>query len=275
MESSWRKHLQGIESVVVTGGSSGIGESFIHQLERVNGQLSFCNISRKKPAINLPNSSIHHIACDLGKPEQLEAAAGRTQEFLRGKSGRVLLINNSGFGSYGSFPPPNLAQNLEMIDLNVRAVVHLTGLLLPLLKERGGAIINVASTAAFQATPYMATYGASKAFLLHWSLGLSEELRKEGIPVLALCPGPTATRFFERAGFDEPVLSPRLGQTPDQVVKAALRGLGRGRRLVVSGGMNQCLTRAVSLLPRTMAARLSGKVLRRIRLEKERLNELQ
>jgi uncharacterized protein len=268
MESSRGKQLQSIETVVVTGGSSGIGECFIHRLKRLKRDLCFCNISRRKPSLDSTDFPIHHIPCDLGQRDQVEAAAANVRDFLAGRSGGILLINNSGFGSYGPFPAPDLEQNLEMIDVNVRAVVHLTGLLLPLLKERGGAVINVASTAAFQATPYLATYGATKAFLLHWSLGLGEELRKEGVHVLALCPGPTATRFFERAGFDQPILSPHFGQTAEQVVDTALAAWERKKRLVVSGGLNKMLTRASSLLPRTAAARLSEMVLRKVRLEK-------
>ena len=102
-----------------------------------------------------------------------------------------------------------------MIDLNVRAVVQLTGRLLPLLKARGGAIVNVASTAAFQPTPWMATYGATKAFVLNWSLALNQDLRGTGVRVLVVCPGTTETEFFKRAGRGEAPpakISPSVGR---------------------------------------------------------------
>ena len=217
----------------------------------------------------MPDLRLHHIPCDLGRRDELEQAAAGVLAFLADRPGKVLLINNSGFGAYGVFPEPTLEHTLDMLEVNVKAVVHLTGLLLPAIQARGGAIVNVASTAAFQATPYLATYGATKAFLLHWSLGLREELRPHGVNVLALCPGPTATEFFTRAGFDQPVVSDRLGQTADQVVTTTLRALGRGKGLVVSGGLNKCFATATSLLPKSMAARLSGFVLRRVRMPKE------
>lgn len=264
----WGKKLQGVETVLITGGSSGIGKCFIHQFKRLDGDLAVCNISRKKPCIESANFSIHHISCDLGKQDQLEEAARAALDFLRPRKGKILLINNSGFGGYGTFPAPGLAHHLDMIEVNVKAVVHLTALLLPLLRERGGAIVNIASTAAFQPTPYMAAYGASKAFLLHWSLSLGEELRGEGVHVLAVCPGPTSTRFYSRAGFEEPVVSSRLGQTPEQVVKATLGALRREKQLVVSGILNKFLVAASFLAPKSIAARLSGIVLKRFRLKK-------
>src|SRR5207244_895627 len=121
---------------------------------------------------------------------EIARTAGEVQACLarEAPTGRILLINNSGFGTFGRFPEAELAKQLEMIDVNTRAVVHLTGLLLPLLQARGGAIITICSTMSFQPTPYAATYGATKAFALHWSLALNEELRGSGVRALAVCP---------------------------------------------------------------------------------------
>src|SRR5690606_7363430 len=101
-----------------------------------------------------------------------------------------------GFGGYGTVETVGLHHQLSMVDLNVKAVIHLTALLLPDLRQRGGDIVNVGSTAAFQPTPYLATYGATKAFVFNWSLALGEELRGSGVRVLCLCPGPTESNFF-------------------------------------------------------------------------------
>ena len=144
-------------------------------------------------------------------------------------TGGILLVNNSGFGLYGPFPEPAIGHQLEMVDLNVRAVLHLTGALLPALKARGGAIVTVASTAAFQPTPYLAAYGATKAFVLHWSLALNEELRGTGVRALAVCPGPrrpssSGARAFEKG--DRPRI---LGETSEQVALATLRALAAGQ----------------------------------------------
>ena len=126
-----------------------------------------------------------------------------------------------------------------MVEVNVAAAVDLTARLLPELRERGGAVINVASVAGFQPTPYMSTYGATKAFLLNWSLALHEELRPHDIPVQALCPGPTTTNFFERVGYSQRVVSDRLSMSPEAVVRASLRGLARKRAVVVPGWRNR------------------------------------
>src|SRR4029079_5009850 len=145
-----------------------------------------------------------------------------------------MLINNAGFGSMGDFTKLDLNRELEMIQLNIRAVVDLTHRFLgPMRERRRGTIINVASTAAFQGVPYMATYAATKAFVLSFSEAIGEENRAHGIHVMALCPGVTETNFFEAAKMDRPPM--RTIQTPEEVVDAALRGLAREKRVVVSG----------------------------------------
>lgn len=261
--------LKSYSAIIVTGGSSGIGKSFVQLCDRLNGGLVFCNLSRRHPGAIIQEKRLNHFACDVSRPAEIEHAAAGVVELLarEAPAGRVLLINNSGFGSYGRFPEPNLGHQLEMLDVNIRGLVHLTGLLLPLLKARGGAIINVASTAAFQPTPYMAAYGASKAFVLHWSLALNEELRGSGVRALAVCPGPTATNFFERAGVPAESVSQNLSQTCDEVVTASLEALAAGRAQVVSGWFNKILVGTSSKLPKPMAARLAEKVLNRYRLK--------
>lgn len=155
-----------------------------------------------------------------------------------------------------------------MIDLNVRALVDLTARLMPVLRERGGVVVNVASTAAFQPTAYLATYGATKAFVLHWSLALNEELRGTGVRALAVCPGPTATQFFQRAGMQEGAVGEALGQTSEEVVVEAWRAVERGRALVVTGWKNKVLSAVSSKLPKVLGARVAAKVLERFRLKK-------
>lgn len=232
-------------------------------------ELRFCNLSRSTPAKFTSEKSLRHIACDLARSSEVEHAAGQVGAWLEGTpSGRVLLINNSGFGAYGCFPEPNLSRQLEMIDVNTRAVVQLTGLLLPALRARGGAIINVASTAGFQPTAYAATYGATKAFVLHWTLALNEELRGTGVNALALCPGPIKTRFFRAAGLGDDNVSPSLSMTAETVAAEAMRALGAGRWQLVPGWKNQLYSFAASKLPKPWAARIGAKVLAKFRLAK-------
>ncbi len=155
-----------------------------------------------------------------------------------------------------------------MIDVNVASPVRLTGELSGDLKKSGGAVINIASTAAFQPTPYLATYGATKAFLLHWSLGLSEEWKSDGVQVLCVCPGPTETAFFKEAGFREAPLKKGSGQTAEQVADITLGALAKGKSLVTCGTGNKLLASFASKMPKTWIARMTGMVMRRMRLER-------
>jgi uncharacterized protein len=265
--SSLSEALSEFGAVIVTGGSSGIGKSFIELMERIKPELAFFNLSRRVPDIKSSKLNLRHIACDLSQPAQIEAACAHLEEILnrRELTEKILLINNSGFGSYGPFPEPNLAHQLGMIDVNVRGLVQLTARLLPALRSRGGAIMNIASTAAFQPTPGMATYGATKAFLLHWSLALNEELRGTGVRALAVCPGPTATNFSKAAGMAGPPLSDSVSETSEQVVMNSLRALAAGRSMVVSGWRNKALVALASKLPKPLTARIAAKVIARHR----------
>ncbi len=268
--SSLSEEVTRYAAVVVTGGSSGIGKSFIDLLPTVSPGVFICNLSRRVPDINLRQLNLRHVPCDLSKPGEISEAAGEVLRLLteHAPAGPVLLINNSGFGAYGHFPEPNLPHQLEMLDVNVRAVVDLTGRLLPMLKQRGGAIMTVASTAAFQPTPYLASYGATKAFVLHWSLALNEELRGTGLRALAVCPGPTSTEFFRRAGLKKGSVTDSLGQTTEEVVREAVQALAAGKAQVVTGWKNKVLAAFSSKLPKPLAARISAKILARWRLSK-------
>lgn len=262
--------LSNFTAVIVTGGSSGIGKSFIKLMQTMHPGLRFCNLSRRDPELKSDALKLEHIPCDLANPVSLGQAVPRVLAWLKqaAPTGRLLLINNSGFGAYGHFPEPCLDHQLEMLDVNVRALVELTGRLLPELKSRGGAVINVASTAAFQPTAYLAAYGASKAFVLHWSLALNEELRGTGVRVLAVCPGPTATDFFRRAGLKEGSVPDALGMTSEAVVRESLAALAAGRAQVVTGWKNWLGAVLVTKLPKPWAAWLTAKVLARYRLKK-------
>lgn len=196
----------------------------------------------------------------------MERAAGEVLGFLERAipTGRILLINNSGFGTFGAFPEPNLTRELEMIDVNVRALVQLTGLLLPVLRRRGGAIMNISSTVAFQPTPYAATYGATKAFVLNWTVALNEELRGSGVRAIAVCPGTTRTEFFRVAGAAGAERAP-FAMSTEAVVTEAFRALAAGRAQVVTGWRNKVVAFFGARVSKPVAARVSGKVMTRLR----------
>ena len=251
---------------VITGGSSGIGETFIRYVSNVSEEILICNLSRKKPKIILSKGTLVHFPCDLRDPSQLDFAVSSVLQKLKeeGKIGPILLINNSGFGACGLFGEIDRQRQLDMIAVNVQAVVDLTHRFLPILRERGGAIVNNASIAAFQPTPYLATYGATKSFLLHWSWSLGEELKGSGVRVLAVCPGPTATAFFSNAGFETSPVSSLWGQQPGKVVVTALCALERGKRVVISGWKNRLMVLGGCGLPKTWLGWLSRKILKKI-----------
>ncbi len=268
--TSPREALQTFSAVIVTGGSSGIGKSFIDLIGNLQPALRICNLSRSAPVIKDEKLILCHIPCDLGRPGSVEQAAGEVVAFLNRDvpAGRVLLINNSGFGAYGHFPEPNLQHQLEMLDVNIRGLVELTGRLLPILRARGGVVMNIASTAAFQPTPYMAAYGASKAFVLHWSLALNEEWRGSGLRSMAVCPGPTATQFFRRAGLKQGSVGDALSLPTEAVVMEALRALAAGRSLVVPGWKNKVSAAAGGFAPKRLAAWIAAKIVGRYRLSR-------
>lgn len=250
--------------VIITGGSSGIGASFLSYILNVEQKVIICNLSRRKPEIFKGKEDCYHFECDLSKRENIDDAFLKIRDLLVEKKvyGKILLINNSGFGSYGEFQECDLSKQLNMIDLNVCAIVHLTGLLLPMIIEKGGAIINLASVVAFQPSPFITTYAATKTFVLYWSLALREDLKKQDVRVLALCPGPTKTNFFGRAGFD----LKEKGQSAEEVVEIAWGGLRADKGFVVAGFGNKILTCVTKFLPLTLVAKITGIMMKKMRV---------
>lgn len=254
-------------AVIITGGSSGIGKCFIERLLNLEDEFPICNISRSKPELKIGADSVTHIPLDLSKSIPEEETLTAVNKFLDSveRSGEITLINNSGVGAYGKFQEIDVNRQLQMIQLNVCAVVHLTSLFLPLLQKRGGTVINIASTASFQPTPQLTTYGATKSFLLNWSLALGEDLRRTKVRTLCVCPGPTSTNFFRAAGFEESPLPDSIGQTSDQVVDSTMKAWSKGTRFVVSGWSNKVLTTLSACMPRGLVTTLSGMLLRKVR----------
>ncbi|HYJ85339.1 MAG TPA: SDR family oxidoreductase [Pyrinomonadaceae bacterium] len=253
-----------MNTTLITGASSGIGEVFARKLAARGRNVLLVARSEEK-LITLCNelgrsNSIRaqHVTMDLSKPD----SPARLFEEAEKRGLTVdMLINNAGFGSFGDFTRLELERELNMIDLNVRSLVDLTyRFLAPMRQSKQGAIINVASTAGFQAVPFMATYAATKAFVLSFSEALWEENRPHGIKVMALCPGVTETNFFEAARGQKPPA--RVSQSPEDVVETALRGLARGKSHIISGWSNRAMTEAERLAPRDLVTRIAGRMMR-------------
>ena len=253
-----------MKTTLITGASSGIGEAFARRLAALGENVLLVARSEDKlkslcgELAQAHNVQAQYVALDLTEGD----APARLFEETTGRGAEVwTLINNAGFGSMGDFAALDLERELEMIDLNVRALVALTYLYLKPMRERkGGTIINVASTAAFQGVPFMATYAATKAFVLSFSEALWDENRPSGVHVMALCPGVTETNFFAAARTDKPPM--RVSQTPDEVVDTALGGLRRKKSHIISGWTNYIMTESERLVPRWIVARIAGKAMR-------------
>lgn len=201
----------------------------------------------------------HVIPVDLSTPSGVQELFDQVQQLQLDVE---LLVNNAGFGIVGEAEKLEIERVEQMLRLNILAVTRLTKLFLPAMVQRErGAIVNVASVAAFQPVAYMASYAASKAYVLHFSEAVWAEVRDRGVTVMGLCPGVTRTDFFSTAGVPN-WLKKHSSQTPDQVVKAALKGLDKGRQYYVSGWKNYLLSVAVRLATRRIAVTESKKYFR-------------
>ena len=260
--------------IIITGGSSGIGCSIIKAIQNIGVGAVICNLSRSKPGVFLGENGVH-ISTDLSDACAIESAANKLQALIaEAEPGEVLLINNSGFGDYGVISGLDRRKHLNMIDLNIKAMVDLTMRLLPQMIDRGGAVVNIASTAAFQPTPFLATYGATKSFVLNWTLALGEDLSETSVRTLAVCPGPTRSNFFKSAGFDTPPMNSganaTLDMTSDQVAEYTLDALAKGKAMVVTGWKNQCIAFFGSKMPIVAVTRIGARILLKLRLEQHK-----
>jgi hypothetical protein len=173
------------------------------------------------------------------------------------------LVNNAGFGLAGRADRLPTDQLQSMVELNVAALQHLALLFLPAMVERGrGGVLNVASTAAFQPMPYMATYGATKAFVLSFSEALWKELQGTGVTVTCLCPGRTATEFFDDARMDGLPFMSTPASSPATVARAGWRALTGGRRRVIVGLQNRLGAWMATLSPRRLVLAVTAKLFR-------------
>lgn len=247
-----------MSTALITGASSGIGAAFAQALATRQTDLVLVARSEDK---------LYSLAQQLQEQYQIQVevlvqdltapgAATKVFEAVTQKNISIdLLINNAGFGTYGSFSETSLPKQLEMIQLNILSLVELTYQFLPQMQQRGsGSIINLSSIAGFQPVPYMSVYAATKAFVLSFSEALWAENREKGLKVLAVCPGPTKTNFFDIAGFDQLASGSSENQrsaTPESVVRDALKALEGDNSTVVTGGLpNQVIVNLQRLFPR-------------------------
>ncbi len=254
-------HAPDPKVAVITGASSGIGAELATLFARDGYQLLLVGRDREKlervaaEARERSHAAAYTMVLDLAVPG---SCAALEEELTRRQLRPDVLVNNAGIALWGEFASLALADQLQMVHLNVVALTELTRRLLPAMLSRGrGRILNVASTAAFQPGPIMAVYYASKAYVLSLSEALANELERTGVTVTALCPGPTATQFQARAGiggrswlFQSHVMDAAT------VARAGYDGMLRGRTVVIPGLRNRVFVFCVRLLPRDVVTRL-------------------
>ncbi len=237
---------------LITGASSGLGELFARKCAARGDRLAL--VARRKNKLNalareLGNETIV-IAEDLSDYDSGEAIV----DAIESRDCHVgTLINNAGFGARGEFWQLPLGDQLDMISVNVTALTELCYRTVPsMISNGGGAILNVASTASFQAGPNMAVYYATKAFVLSLSEALHEELAQHNIAVTALCPGATRTEFADGAGMADTQLFKKFAGDAESVVEAGLKGLAKNKAIVIPGIVNKAMVQSNRLTPRSV-----------------------
>jgi short-subunit dehydrogenase len=244
---------------LITGASAGLGVEFARQLASRGHHLVLA--ARRKDRLDRLAAELgtaRAIAIDLSK----SGSAAKLLADLAAAGEEVdILVNNAGFGLIGRFAELDAKRERQMIDLNVGTLTDLCRAVAPaMIKRKSGAILNIASTAAFQPGPNMAVYFATKAYVLSFTEALHEELKPHGVHVTALCPGPTRTEFGEVAGFGGNGLFDRAAMDSPDVVKAGLDGLDKNHAVVIPGLANKIGAFSTRLAPRSVVRRIAGAI---------------
>jgi short-subunit dehydrogenase len=247
---------------LITGASAGIGAALAHEFAAHGHELVL--IARREQALSRLADAIAAkgvarptvMRADLARLDAAQTIAAALDE--RGLEPDVV-VNNAGFGLVGAAEALDRAEQLAMIDLNVRALTDVSLAFLDSLKRRRGGILNVASIAAFMPGPGMAVYYASKAYVLSFSEALHRELKPKGVRVTVLCPGPVPTEFQARAGMSDDAFPRFLTRSAEQVARDGYRGLMQGRRVVVPGAVNRAVTTIIRFAPRTLVLELIAR----------------
>ena len=254
-------------TALVTGASGGLGAEFARIFAREGYNLLL--VARSERLLRERSSELSRtygvevrwIALDLAE----QGAPQRLLESVREERVEVeALVNNAGFGDISPLAHADAEKISRMVELNVRCLTELCRGIVPGMLERGsGAVLNVASVAAFMPGPYMASYFATKAYVLSFSEALSAELSGIGVTCTALCPGPTRTGFWKAAGDEgSPLLSALPCKTPAHVAEEGYRGLARGKAIVVPGWTNKIAAFGARFLPRAAVRGLAARAIR-------------
>ena len=252
------------QTALITGASAGLGREYA-QLFAKDGHDLVLVARRRERLDELARelTAAHGTACTVIAADLVAPSAARLIADQVQAAGLAIdfLVNNAGFGKRGSFAQSEVRPQLEMIDVNVRALVELTHLFLPgMLERKQGRILNIASMAGFVPGPFMATYYASKAFVLSFTESLAQELRGTGVTVTASCPGPTDTEFGEVAGSSKSNLFKRHVADAASVARHGYRAMLAGKVVAIPGLQNKLSVQSVRIAPRAAVRAISGKL---------------
>ena len=253
------------KTALITGGSMGIGLELAKQFAAHGHDLVLVarNVDQLEAAAGKIEGkygvSVRTISMDLTDGD----APPRLFDSLTADGVQIdFLVNNAGFGLGGEFADTDIDRELDMIQVNCSALIHLTKLFLPaMLKRKEGRILNLASLASFQAGPGHSIYYASKAFVLSFSEAIAEELRRTGVTVTALCPGPTESNFAERAGTSKSRLFTQAKvASAEDVARFGYAEMMKGTRVAIPGMQNKLMVQAQRIAPRILVNRIAGRM---------------
>ena len=254
---------------LVTGASAGIGTEFARQLAKKGYDVVI--VARRRDRLDALANELTEggagaelIEADLSRPEGVARVVERLE-----RGDIIVLVNNAGFGPTGELAQLQLDRELPERDLTVRALTQLAHAALRQMKQhRKGAIINVASTGAYQPVPYMSTYAATKAYVLSFSEGLHEEAKAYGVNVTCLCPGGTRTEFQQVAGVNDEGLPRFAWMSAEAVARHALKAAKAGSAIATPGLVNKLTTNLPRFTPRFAIRKISGAMFKRAAGEK-------
>lgn len=245
--------------VLITGATTGIGYEIAKLYAKDENNLILVardeeRLKEVKYELSLYSINVYTIALDLSEDNSCE----KVLDFVNKNNLSVdILINNAGMGSFGYLSEIEMERELKLIDVNIRALTELTKIFLPFMIGHGeGAIMNVASTAAFCAGPKMATYYASKSYVLNFTEALYEELKESNIKISCLCPGPVKTSFQEKAGIRKKESAKKSLMTSKEVAEVAYRDFKKGKLIIIPGFKNKLIILLNKLIPRSLSRKI-------------------
>jgi short-subunit dehydrogenase len=247
------------KSALITGATSGLGYEFVKLF--ANDGYNLVLVARNEEKLEEIKKTFSNIEVTvITKDLSIYGAAKEVFKEVEKKGIDIdVLVNNAGFGLMGKFDELDIQKQMEMIQLNITTLTELTYYFLPRLKEKRGRILNIASTAAFQPGPLMAVYFATKAFVLSFSEALVEELKDSNVTVTTLCPGATKTNFGNVANVEGSKMFSRAMES-DQVARKGYQALMRGKRVIVTGGLNKAGAFGTKFMPRSVTAKIAKYV---------------